>query len=489
MGGGSGSQANPRNLAGWFPAFEVALAVIGSLVALLTPVEGGAPGQQLLTAAFLVALAVWLGTFIVPLDRGYLRLTMIALQAAAMALPSSLAAFVGLIAGVSWVRHGPKGYRYAGVGASVLWTAGGAAVRISIGTGSGLRVVGGYLAVVGFMTLANWTTNLISIRLLYGESMRTAFAVTVNRAFIEAFAYFALAAILIANVLNGSISGYVMAAVVALLSVTLTETLEGRRRRAALEAQVADSQRHVGYSRAMEGVAHGLRHQLAISKGYLEDLLETRLAEDSKGKAESAKKATDVALQLLDRLQSGARPKVYIDSEPVNLRQIAIEALELVRGRADDQGTRLVLAGRERPLRVPGDPALLRDVVTELCLNALAAVGNGGRVVVTVGKRRGGWGALSVADTGPGIPDSRREHLFEPHYTTKPSGTGMGLFTAFGVLQEHRGKLLYEGGPKGGAIFTLLLPTSAAASVEAAEAIAVAGDGLNPALVAQRLSR
>jgi signal transduction histidine kinase len=136
---------------------------------------------------------------------------------------------------------------------------------------------------------------------------------------------------------------------------------------------------------------------------------------------------------------------------------------------------------------VSADPGLLREVVTELLLNALDAVGKGGRIALVIGKRRGGWGALTVGDSGPGITEEQREHLFEPHYTTKPAGTGMGLFTAFAVVHEHRGKLVYEGGDKPGAVFTILLPT--ASSAESPEPVAIAGDGLNPALLAERFSR
>ena len=104
-------------------------------------------------------------------------------------------------------------------------------------------------------------------------------------------------------------------------------------------------------------------------------------------------------------------------------------------------------------------------------------------VKLSTGTRRGGWASLSVADSGPGISDQQRDHLFEPHYTTKPAGTGMGLFTAFGVVREHGGQLIYEGGSKPGATFTVLIPV-VAASAKGAEPIPEPGDGLNPVRIA-----
>ena len=124
----------------------------------------------------------------------------------------------------------------------------------------------------------NWVLTLGALAILTHEPARRIARSAFSRIFIAAFIYFSLAAILIASLLDGSLRGYVLSGVVALLSVALMETLAERRSRAALEAQVADSQRHLGYSRAVEGTVHTLRHQLAISKGYLEDLLEARLA-------------------------------------------------------------------------------------------------------------------------------------------------------------------------------------------------------------------
>ena len=438
--------------------------------------------------AFLVLMSLALSLFFVRLDRGYLRLTMIATQSAAMMHTPALAGIVGLAAGLSWLNHGPKGHRYAGVGAAFFWTTGAATLRLMIGTQSVSHSIAGVGVVAVSMTLANWSINLIGLSLLTDEPVRQTVRATFSRAFVAAFLYFSLAAILIANVMDGSPRGYLLAVVIGLLSVTLTETLTERRSRAALEAQVADNQRHVGYSRALEGVVHTLRHQLAISKGYLEDVLEGRLSPPTRNRAQAAKASTDVALAMLERLSASASPRIQVALEAVNLHEIAISSAEVVRGMATGQRTRVEVGGQVRPVPVSGDPAMLREVVIELLINGLQAVEHGGLVTVSVGTRRGGWGRLSVSDTGPGISERVRDHLFEPHYTTKAAGTGMGLFTAFGVVREHGGQLIYEGGPEPGAIFTILIPLSPA-SAKSPEAVAETGDGLNPARIAESLPR
>ena len=479
-GGPVGARARLTYL---FPWIELALGVSGAAAILLGPSSSTSAQIQLEEAGFLSLMSLGLGVFVVRLDRGYLRLAMIATQSAAMLLGPPLAGLVGLVAGLSWVRHGPRGHRYAGVGATVFWTSGAAALRLAVGSGTPLRTAMGLALVALSMTLANWLVNLIGLAVLTDEPIHRTVRAIFSRSFLAAFVYFALAATLISSVMDGSVRGYLLAVVVALLSVTLTETLAERRSREALEAQVADSQRHLGYSRALEGVVHSLRHQLAISKGYIEDVLEMRLGAQARGRAIGAKASTDVALQMLERLSASASPRIEIAGEPVNLTEIALAATEMVRGLAASQRTRVEVTGQVRPVLANGDPAMLREVVTELVINALQAVLHGGWVKLTVGMRRGGWASLSVEDSGPGISDQQRDHLFEPHYTTKPGGTGMGLFTAFGVIREHGGQLIYEGGAKPGAVFTLLVPL-AALSAKSAEPIAEPGDGLNPFRVA-----
>jgi len=78
-------------------------------------------------------------------------------------------------------------------------------------------------------------------------------------------------------------------------------------------------------------------------------------------------------------------------------------------------------------------------------------------VEATTGRRPNGTPYFSISDNGPGIPEDNRHRLFEPHFTTKEGGTGLGLFMSFGIVREHQGDLLYEGNRRG-AVFTVTLP-------------------------------
>ena len=143
--------------------------------------------------------------------------------------------------------------------------------------------------------------------------------------------------------------------------------------------------------------------------------------------------------------------------DPVDLNDFAIRTLDMSRPRARTKEVELAVRESPEEVRVKADPLLLREVLTNLVNNAIDAAPVRGRVVLMIGKRSNGWPFFSVADNGPGVSDDNRHHLFEPHFTTKETGTGLGLFVSYGIIREHQGQLTYEGN-RHGAVFTVSLP-------------------------------
>ena len=160
---------------------------------------------------------------------------------------------------------------------------------------------------------------------------------------------------------------------------------------------------------------------------------------------------------MLRSLAQGATPRVSYATEPVDLNEVASRALGMARPRARTKEVELALRESPDDVRVKADPLLLREVITNLINNAIDAAPENGRVVLTTGKRGNGWPYFSVSDNGPGVSDDNRHHLFEPHFTTKETGTGLGLFMSYGIVREHQGQLNYEGNRRG-AVFTVTLP-------------------------------
>lgn len=104
------------------------------------------------------------------------------------------------------------------------------------------------------------------------------------------------------------------------------------------------------------------------------------------------------------------------------------------------------------------DPILIQQVFSNLVQNAVEAMDGMGTVSLEMVQRPDGIVRIRVADTGPGIPDERMEHLFLPFFTTKEKGTGLGLALAHKIVLAHKGHLSAERVEGGGARFTVELP-------------------------------
>ncbi len=163
--------------------------------------------------------------------------------------------------------------------------------------------------------------------------------------------------------------------------------------------------------------------------------------------------------RLLNDLMGLARPRA-LRLEAVDLGPLAEKVLALAQGRLEAGGVRVErrLEGAGAP--VVCDPEQIEQVLWNLVLNAVEAMErNVGRRVLTVAVRRsGGWAALSVTDTGPGIPEADRSKLFDPFFSTKAGGGGLGLSIVESIVLHHGGHVAVESAPGAGATFTLTLP-------------------------------
>jgi signal transduction histidine kinase len=274
---------------------------------------------------------------------------------------------------------------------------------------------------------------------------------------VASYGYFALAGLLISYLIDGTLLGYFLATIVCVLALALTDTIAGRRVRTVLESELSDADRHLVHSRAVEGVVHNLRNHMATALAYLKEIDARKLDDVDRESLETATEAADDAVAVLRSLAQGATPKVSYAPTPVDLNELAVRAVGMARPRARPKEVQIALRESAADVKVRADPLLLREVMTNLLNNAIEAAPSGGRVDVATGRRPNGWPYVSVADNGPGVSEDHRHHLFEPHFTTKEGGTGLGLFMSYGIVREHQGQLNYEGSRRG-AVFAVTLP-------------------------------
>jgi hypothetical protein len=129
---------------------------------------------------------------------------------------------------------------------------------------------------------------------------------------------------------------------------------------------------------------------------------------------------------------------------------------------AAEHETALVCNPSAAPLQITADPIQLTVAIRALCQNALEALGSGGRVEVAVASA-GGEARIAVSDDGPGILPDQRAHIFEPFYSARQAGRGigMGLSKCWRIVTAHEGRIDVESRPGCGAVFTICLPMKA----------------------------
>ncbi len=226
--------------------------------------------------------------------------------------------------------------------------------------------------------------------------------------------------------------------------------------RRKLEEEVRREDRLRALGRLAAGLAHEIRNPLNSIRLTVQ-LLEHRWNTNSirREDLETVRKEVDRLSSLLNDLLDLQRSR-----QPHRQVQPVLPVLEhcinLIDKQADTQNTRIRLQTPEEPLQACFDEQQLTQTVVNLLLNALEASPLGGVVTVRVFEENGFVG-VQVRDQGRGLGPEGREHLFEPFYTTKPGGTGLGLAVSRELMRSQGGDLLYT--PDGaGAAFLLQLP-------------------------------
>jgi PAS domain S-box-containing protein len=173
--------------------------------------------------------------------------------------------------------------------------------------------------------------------------------------------------------------------------------------------------------------------------------------------------------EIIRRLRSLVR-KETPRQDWFDLAEIASEALHLVEPDAYEHGVTVQVDAAPGLPRLLGDPIQIEQVVLNLLRNALDAMADvGGRreLHVDIARVAGDAVELAVRDTGQGLTPVVAEHVFDPFFSTKPGGLGMGLSISRSIVEAHRGRLSATPNADGGATFRVKLPVAAAPAVVA----------------------
>ncbi len=229
---------------------------------------------------------------------------------------------------------------------------------------------------------------------------------------------------------------------------------------------LATEERHRLLSRLLGRMAHEIRNPLSSLKIHVQ-LLEEDLARLDPAAREETNARLEIIQGELHRLDNLvkhflrlARP-TDLDLAPLDVGRLVSHVCDLLRPEAEQQKTVLATRIREPLPTLLADAPQLTQALVNLVINALQAVGQAGRVEVSVAPSSSGAEvSIEVRDTGPGIAADKLEAIFEPYYTTKAEGSGLGLWIAQQIATAHQGSLRADPRSTGGAVFTLTVPVS-----------------------------
>lgn len=243
------------------------------------------------------------------------------------------------------------------------------------------------------------------------------------------------------------------------------ERTRAYRELAAAQDQLVRTEKLRALGEMASGVAHDFNNLLASILGRAQLLM--RRVEDPKLRQwlQVIERAALDGARTVQRIQEFARIRRDQPFVAVDLNRVVQDALEVTQARwqEDAQGrgvTIHVTTNLTRVPVVPGDPAELREVLTNLILNAVDAMPEGGTLSLTT-QADETTVTLTVSDTGVGIPPDVQPLIFDPFFTTKgPRGTGLGLSITYGIVSRHRGQIRVESAEGQGSTFHLTFPVS-----------------------------
>ena len=223
------------------------------------------------------------------------------------------------------------------------------------------------------------------------------------------------------------------------------------------------SEKLTALGRLVAGVAHEMNNPLGIISSRIELMLAeaegqhfpVQHLEDLKVVHRNVLRVAGIAqaLRSFARQSTGER-------RAVNLNTVVEETLLLVGKPMSTDNVRISTALDPSLPPVRADANALQQVLLNLLTNAREAMNGGGEIRIETGPdpARTGRLRLLVADDGPGIPPGDLPHVFEPFYTTKPAGTGLGLAVSYGIVQDHLGTIDVHSALGQGATFILSFP-------------------------------
>jgi two-component system cell cycle sensor histidine kinase/response regulator CckA len=244
------------------------------------------------------------------------------------------------------------------------------------------------------------------------------------------------------------------------------------RERVRLEEELRQAQRQEALGRLAGGIAHDFNNLLTVIMGYASLALDVRPGEPLRQNIAEVLQAARRAAAITDRLRAfGRRQALHLAAFDLNA---VVDCMRGTLHKLVEDAVDLRFEICETPLPVRADAAQIEQVLMNLVLNARQAIAGRGRVVVRTSRANPKeapagdareFVKFEVQDSGSGIEPEVLEHIFDPYFTTRSTGTGLGLSMAYGIIRQSEGQIRVASKPGRGSVFTVLLPAGDAAEV------------------------
>jgi PAS domain S-box-containing protein len=254
----------------------------------------------------------------------------------------------------------------------------------------------------------------------------------------------------------------------------ITERKEADKEKEKMQIQLRQAQKMEAVGTLAGGIAHDFNNLLQAVQGYTQLLL-LRKDGDDDGQRELQQivRAATRGAELTQQLLTFSR-KTESELQPIDFNR-ELENVRLLLERTIPKMIEVEFRLAEDLKMVNADPGQVEQILMNLAVNAKDAMPDGGKLIVETADvildkdyckihrvaNPGNYVQLTVTDTGHGIDEMIREHIFEPFYTTKETGkgTGLGLATVYGIVKSHNGHLVCHSEPDEGTTFKIYLPT------------------------------
>jgi signal transduction histidine kinase len=241
------------------------------------------------------------------------------------------------------------------------------------------------------------------------------------------------------------------------------ELAETNRRLEQAQEEARRSERLAALGQLTAGLAHEIRNPLAVIKGSAETLTRRLQSADPLTTEVAGYISSEVNRlnTIVTRFLNFARP-LKLERRPTQIPPLLDRALKVAGERRPEAKVEVIQQYSENLPEMSVDSDLCEQAFTNLVLNAYEAMTEaGGRLTVRVATansdgRRGV--EVDIEDTGPGIPSELHEQIFNPFFTTKKEGVGLGLSLVSKIVDDHRGWIRISSEPSKGACFRLFLP-------------------------------